>query len=92
METIFHWENNDNPTSKFALDDIKEALLVEQYYSFLLLGKKLDHLHLKDFLKYECELYLKQPLPPPQCKIIIGCCTTDCRLGIKLDKVDYSYL
>ena len=23
-----------------------------------------DYLHLKDFLKYECELYLKQPLTP----------------------------
>ena len=27
--------------------------------------KKLHYLHLKDFLKYECELYLKQPLTPP---------------------------
>jgi hypothetical protein len=23
------------------------------------------------FLKYECELYSKQPLTPPQCKIIV---------------------
>ena len=24
------------------------------------MGKKLDYLHLKDFLKYECELYLNE--------------------------------
>ena len=28
------------------------------------MGEKLDYLHLKDFLKYKCKLYLKQPLTP----------------------------
>jgi hypothetical protein len=30
-----------------------------------------DYLHLKDFLKYECEVYLRQPLTPSKCKIIV---------------------
>ena len=34
--------------------------------------KKIDYLHLKNFLKYECELYLKQPLTPPQRKVVVG--------------------
>jgi hypothetical protein len=29
-------------------------------------------MHLKDFLIYKCELYLKQPLTPPQRKIIVA--------------------
>ena len=45
------------------------------------LWEVLDYLHLKDFLKYECELYLKQPLIPPQCKMIVA--TID--LPLKLD-------
>ena len=35
-------------------------------------GKKLDYFHLKDFLEYECELYVKQPLTPPQRKMIVA--------------------
>jgi hypothetical protein len=35
------------------------AKLVELFPSSY--GKLLDNLHLKDFLKYECELHLKQP-------------------------------
>ena len=50
---------------------------------FSSLGKKLDHLHLKDILKYECELYLNQPLTPPQCKIIATYCTSNNRLAIE---------
>jgi len=38
------------------------VFLGKEWNSFHLLGKKLDYLHLRDFLKYECELYLKQPL------------------------------
>ena len=33
--------------------------------------KKLGHIHLNDFFKYEYDLDLKQPLTPPQCKIIV---------------------
>jgi hypothetical protein len=40
------------------------VFLAKEWKSFHLFGKKLDYLHLKDFLKYECELYLKQPLTP----------------------------
>ena len=36
-----------------------------------LFGKKLDYLHLKDFPKHQCELYLKQPSTPPQRKIVV---------------------
>ena len=58
--------------SKIAYDDILE---VKEWNSFHLSMKKQDYLHLEDFLKYECELYLKQPLTPPQCKIIVSYCT-----------------
>ena len=54
--------------------------------SFHFLGKKLDYLHLKVFLKYECELYLKQPLTPPQRKIIIGYPTSNHRLVAKIGR------
>jgi hypothetical protein len=50
---------------------------------FHLFGKKLDDLHLKDFLKYKCELYLKQSLTPPQCKIIVALHTSNHRLAIE---------
>ena len=46
--------------------------------------KKLDYLHLKDTLKYECELYLKQPLTPPQRKIIVSYSTSNHRLAIEI--------
>ena len=36
-----------------------KAFLANEWNSFHLLRKKLDYLHLKDFLKYKCELYLK---------------------------------
>ena len=39
--------------------------------SFHLSRKKLDYLHLKNFIEYECELYLKQPLTTSQRKIIV---------------------
>lgn len=39
--------------------------------SFHLKGKKLDCLHLKNFvINYECKVFLKQSLSPSQCKII----------------------
>jgi hypothetical protein len=60
-----------NPTtSKITLDDIKEVFLTKEWNFFHLSWKKLGYLSLKDFLKYECELYLKQSLTLPQRKII----------------------
>ena len=38
--------------------------MVSKLSNLTLLAHKVDHLHLKDFLKYACELYLKQPLTP----------------------------
>ena len=38
------------------------------------------------FLKYECELYLKQPLAPPQCKIIVAYRTSNNRLATKIGR------
>lgn len=43
-------------------------------------GKKLDYLHFLDFLKYDCESCLKQPLTPPYCKIFINYRTQSHRL------------
>jgi len=60
------------------------GFLAKEYNSFHLSGKKLDYLHCKDFLRYECELYLKQPLTLPQCKTIIAYRTVNHRLAIKI--------
>ena len=46
----------------------------------------LHYLHLKDFLKYECELYLKQPLTPPELKIISTFHTSNHRLVIEIGR------
>ena len=65
--------HGNNPTTlKITFDDIKEAFLAKESNSFHLSGKKLGYLYLKDFLKCECELYLKQLLTPPQRKIIVA--------------------
>ena len=48
--------------------------------------RNLDSLHLKDFLKYECEMYVKQPLTPPQRKIIGAYCTSNHRLAIEMGR------
>ena len=68
---LSHWEIHDNPiTSYIALDDIKKVYLAKVWNNtFHIVGKKLDHLHLKDFLKCKCELYLKKPLASPHHKI-----------------------
>ena len=84
---LYHWETHENPTtSKITFDDIKEAFLAKEWNSFHLLGKKLDYLHLKDFLKYKCELYLKQSLTPPQCKVIVDYHTSNHRLAIEIGR------
>ena len=41
-------------------------------------------IHLNDFLKYKCELYLKQPFTPPQRNIIVAYCTSNYRLAIEI--------
>ena len=50
------------------------------------LGKKLEYLHIKDFLKYKCVLYLKQPLTPPQRNIIVAHLTSNHRLAIGIGR------
>ena len=63
--------HGDNPTtSQITFVNIKEVFLAKEWNSFHLSGKKLDYLHLKNLLKYKCELYLKQQLTTPQRKII----------------------
>jgi hypothetical protein len=69
---LSHWEIHDNPTtSKIVYDVIQEAFLAKEWNFFHLSWKILNYLHLTDFFKYECKLYLKQSLAPPQCKIIV---------------------
>ena len=56
---------HQNSKSK-KVDGLKKAFLANKWNSFHLLGKKVDYIHLKDFLKYECALlHLKQLLTPP---------------------------
>jgi hypothetical protein len=42
----------------------------------------LHYVHLENFLKYKCELCSKQPLTPPQCKIIVAYRTSNHKLAI----------
>ena len=56
---------------------MKEVVLAKEWNSFHLSRKKLDYLHLEDFLKYERKLYLKQPLAPPWRKNIIAYYTSN---------------
>ena len=48
----------------------RRPYFAKEWNSIHLSRKELDYMYFKDFLKYECELYLKQPLAPPQRKII----------------------
>ena len=86
-----HWETHDNPTtSKTTSVDIKEDFLAKEWNSFHLHGKKLDYPHLKDFLKHECQLYLKQSLTPPYHIIIVAFCTSNHRLAIETGRLSLS--
>jgi hypothetical protein len=61
-QILSYWNTHNNPiTSRITYEDIKEAFLAKEWNSFHLSKKNLDYLHLKDFLKYKCELYLKFP-------------------------------
>jgi hypothetical protein len=70
--------------SKSTFDNFEEAFLVKVWNSFHLARKKLDYPHLKDFLKCERELYLKQLLTPSQCEITAAYHTSNHRLAIKI--------
>ena len=88
---LSHWETHDNSTTYIiTYVDIKEVFLVKEWNSSHLSGKKLGYLHLKDFHEYKCELYLKQPLTPPQHKIIAAYHTSNHDLLLKLDNVKLS--
>jgi hypothetical protein len=60
----------------------KSPMMISKSFSLL----NLDYFHLKDFLKYSCELYLKQPLTPPQWKTIVAYCTLNHRLAIEIGR------
>ena len=81
---LSHWETYDNPpTSKTTNVDNKWVFLAKEWNSFHIYEKKLDYIHLKAFLKYECELYLKQPLSPAQHNINVAFHTLSHRLAIE---------
>ena len=81
------WKPHNNPTtSKTALVDTKEVFLTQEWNSFHLSGKNLDFIHLKHVLKYKCKLYLKQPLGPPQRKIIVAYHTTNHRIASEIGR------
>jgi hypothetical protein len=69
---------------KIAFDDLKLVLLVKEWNSFHLPRKKLDYLYFKDLFKYKCELHLKQPLTPPQRKIMMLTASQITSLSLKL--------
>ena len=58
----------------------RRLLLLKRGALFIPLGRNQITLHFEEFLKYECELYLKEPLTPSQHKIIVACCTLNHRL------------
>ena len=65
------WVTHYIPTlTKITFDAIKHAFLAQKWNYFHLTRKKLDYLHLKNFVNYACESYLKQLLTPPQHKIL----------------------
>ena len=73
----------------------RRLFLLKNCNSFHLLVKKLEYLHVKDFLKYKCVLYLKQPLTPPQRNIIVAHRNSNHRLAIgnwMVVNLNYPYL
>jgi hypothetical protein len=87
------WGQPDKHQKSYLMTKEVEAFLAKEWNSFHLLGKRLDYLHLKGFLKYQCKLYLKQPLTPSQGKIIAPYRTsnyTPCHQNWMV--VNYSYL
>ena len=60
------------------------GFLGKEENSFHHVGKILNYLHLKDSLKYKCEMYLKQPLTSPQHKVLVAYHTSNRRLAIEI--------
>ena len=64
--------------------DTKEVFLTKKVELFPPLKEETIIPSPQGFLKYKCELYLKQSLTPPQCKIIVAYCTSNHRLTIDI--------
>ena len=92
---LSHWEPitvqpHQNPRLMISK---RLCILAKVWNSFHLLGRKLGYPHLKDSLKYECELYLKRPSTPPQWQIQKAYRTPNHRLTIEnWTMVDHIYL
>ena len=87
---LSHWETNN---IKNHIVYYEEVFFAKMWNSLHLSGKKLSYIHLKGFLKYKCELYLKQPLTPPQRKIIVAYRIVNHNLTIEnWTVVDYPYI
>ena len=54
--------------------------------SFRLTEQRSYCLHLNNFLNYECESHLKQPLTSPSLKIIVAYCTLNLRFAIEVSR------
>ena len=68
----------------------QKSHLMPSNMSFLLKSRTLSHLTQEigspspqGFLHYECESYLKQPLPPPQLKVVVAYRTSNHGLAIQ---------
>ena len=69
---ISQWEAYDILTPpEIVLEAFKHTFHAMDWNPFHYTRKKLVYLHLKDFLSYGCELYLKQPLTPPNTKLLL---------------------
>ena len=55
-------------------------------YRYLLAIKEWNSSHLKGFLNYECEEYLKQPFTPPHYRIVVAYYTSNHRLVIEIGR------
>ena len=83
---LSQWETHDIPTPpKITFVALKHAFLAQEWSFFYIMENKLDYVHLKDFLNYECESHLKQPLAPPQRIIIVAYHTPNHRFVEEID-------
>ena len=65
-------------------DDLEEVFLPKSGFLYPSPWEEVEYVHLKDFLKNECVLYLKQSLTsPPPSKVIVAYCTSNHRLAIQ---------
>ena len=63
---------------------ISRRLFLLKSGTFHLSWKKLNYIHFRDFLIYECQLHSKQLLTPPQRKIIVTYRSLNHRLVIEI--------